>query len=361
MNEHPIARIVRAASRPLALGLLLWPALALAQLAPVELATVDRRDVIETLRLSGSLTSPRSARLSPDVEGRIVRLGVDAGARVKSGDVLFQLDDELARLELAQAIANEHEAEAELANARRRVVEVRELVSQKTFPESEARNLEAQVQRLQAVLERRRAERAFAAATLERHSHRAPFSGVIAERNADLGERVDTATNVLLLVSIDRLRLDLRVPQQYFGRVGVGTPVRVGLDAIIGEAIDTQVELVVPVSDPDARTFTVRAGIDNGAGRLAPGMSVTATLRIGTQRQAEVVPRDALIRYPDGRTTVWVAEVDQDRYVVDERLVKTGLGFDGVVEITEGLDAGDRVVVRGNESLRQGQQVRIRE
>lgn len=359
MNAYSIARIAGAASLPLAC--LLWPTLTLAQLAPVELAAVDRRDVVETLRLSGSLTSPRSARLSPDVEGRVVRLDVDAGARVKTGQVLFQLDDELARLELAQAVANEHEAEAELANARRRVVEVRELVSQNTFPESEARNLEAQVQRLQAVLERRRAERAYAAATLERHSHRAPFSGVIAERHADLGERVDTGTNVLLLVSIDRLRLDLRVPQRYFGRVGVGTPIRVGLDALAGETIDTQVEMVVPISDQDARTFTVRAGIDNGTARLAPGMSVSATLRIGTERQAEVVPRDALIRYPDGRTTVWVAQVNNDRYVVDERLVKTGLGFDGVVEIVDGLNLGERVVVRGNESLRQGQQVRIRE
>ena len=117
----------------------------------------------------------------------------------------------------------------------------------------------------------------------------------------------------------------------------------------------------MPISDPDARTFTVRAGIDNSEALLAPGMSVTATLRIGTQRQAEVVPRDALIRYPDGRTTVWVADVDDDRYVVDERLVRTGLGFDGVVEIVDGLDVGERIVVRGNESLRQGQQVRIRE
>jgi RND family efflux transporter MFP subunit len=339
----------------------LWPATGLAQVAPVELAPVERRDVVETLRLSGSLTSPMSARLSPDVEGRLVRLNVDAGARVKSGDVLFQLDDELARLELAQAVANEHEAEADLANGNRRVAEVRELVSKSTFPESEARNLEAQVQRFQAILERRRAERAYAAATLERHSHRAPFSGVIAARNADVGERVDTGANVLLLVSTDRLQLDLRVPQQYFGRVRAGTPVQIGLDALTGSTIESAVEIVVPVSDPDARTFTVRASIDNQAARLAPGMSVSALLRIGTEREAEVVPRDALIRYPDGRTTVWVAQVDGDRFIVNERLVKIGPGFDGVVEIMEGLDVGERVVVRGNESLRQGQQVRIRE
>jgi RND family efflux transporter MFP subunit len=361
MKEIVVVYLGRIINAVLLLAWLLLPTLAAAQVPPVELVTVERRDIIETLRLSGSLTSPKTARLSPDVEGRLVRLNVDAGARVKFGDILFKLDDELARLDLAQAVAAEHEAEADLANAKRRVVEVRKLVSKSTFPESEARNLEAQVERFQAVVERRVAERAYAAATLKRHSHRAPFSGVIAERNADLGERVDTDSNVLLLVSTDRLRLDLRVPQQYFQRVEVGTAITFGVDALPGRITETRVAQVVPISDADTRTFIVRAEIDNKAAQLAPGMSVSAQLRVGTAREAEVVPRDALIRYPDGRTTVWIAAIDNDRYAVTERLVQIGLGFDGVIEIVEGLSVGERVVIRGNESLQQGQQVRIRE
>lgn len=343
----------------LALIVALPPALAAAQVPPVELAAVERRDIVESLRLTGSLTSPNAARLSPDVEGRLVSLRVDAGARVQAGDILFQVDDELARLELAQARAAEHEAEADLADARRRVVDARRLVAQQTFPESEARSLEALVQRNQAILERRRAERAFAAATLERHTVKAPFAGVIAAREADLGERVSTDSNVLLLVATDRLQLDLRVPQQYFQRVVVGTPLTISLDALAGESLDAKVARVVPVSDTDARTFLVRTEVDNREGRLTPGMSVRAVLRIGTNREAEVVPRDALIRYPDGRTIVWVAEVEGDRYLVRERLVKTGLVFDGRVEILDGLAVGERVVIRGNEALREGQQVRI--
>ena len=361
MKGHHFAQLAGVVYTPLLVTALFLPTLSMAQVAPVELTTVERRDIVESLRLSGSLTSPKAARLSPDVEGRLVRLDVDAGARVKAGDILFKLDDELAQLELAQAIAFEHEAEADLANGKRRVVEVRELVSKKTFPESEARNLESQVERFAAIVERRRAERAYAAATLERHSHKAPFSGVIAERNADLGERVDTDSNVLLLVSTEQLQLDLRVPQRYFRRVAVGTVVNIGVDALPGRNIEAQVVQVVPVSDSDTRTFMVRARVGNEDGRLAPGMSVSAQLRIGTAREAEVVPRDALIRYPDGRTTVWVAATEGDRYAVSERLVKIGLDFDGVIEIVEGLSVGERVVIRGNESLQPGQQVRLRE
>ena len=341
------------------LGLAFTVELMAAPVALVELAVVERKDIVETLRLTGSLSSPLRARLSPDVEGRLISLEVDAGDRVEAGQVLFRLDDELARLELAQVIAAEHEADADLADARRRAVEARELVAEKTFPESEARSLEALVTRNTAVLERRRAERAFAAAMLERYTQKAPFSGVIAARDADLGERVDTASNVLLLVAIDRLQLDLQVPQQYFQRVTANTAVTLSLDALPGQILASRVSQVVPVSDPDARTFLVRAEIENSAGQLTPGMSVRAILRIGADRQAEVVPRDAIIRYPDGRTVVWVAAVDDDRYAVEERVVKTGLIFDDSVEIVEGLAVGERVVIRGNESLQQGQQVRI--
>ncbi len=351
-NFIDVARI------PLIIAVLL-PVLAAAQVAPVELAVVERRDIVETLSLTGSLSSPNSARLSPDVEGRLVSLEVDAGQRVKTGDILFKLDDELARLELAQAIAAEHEAEANLADAGRRVTEVTKLVAEGSFPESEARSLTALVERNQAILERLRAERAYAAATLKHHSLKAPFSGVVAERNADLGERVDTSSNVLLLVATDRLQLDLRVPQQYFQRIKTGTPVTLKLDALPGQTLTASVAQIVPVSDPDARTFRARAEIDNTAGQLTPGMSVRAVVRIGTNRKAEVVPRDALIRYPDGRTIVWVAEVDGDSYVVKERRVKTGLSFDDKLEIIEGLVEGERIVIRGNEALQQGQQVRV--
>lgn len=338
---------------------LLAPALAAGQVAPVEVASVERRAVIEALNLTGTLTSPSTARLSPDVEGRLVAMNVDAGQRVQAGETLFRLDDELARLDLRQAVAAEHEAEAELADAERRYNEVQALVRQQSFPESEARSLATRVERSRAILERRRAERARAAAMVERYTLKAPFDGVIASRNADLGERVNPDSDVLRLVAVDRLQLDLRVPQGYFGRVGRDTPVTVKIDALQNESFQASISRIVPVSDPDARTFLVRADLDNSEGRMTPGMSARAVLRIGTGRQGLVVPRDALIRYPDGRTVVWVARGEGGRRTVEERLVETGLSFDGNVEIVDGLSEGESVVVRGNEILEQGQEVRI--
>lgn len=327
--------------------------------APVELAHAERRTIVEALKLTGTLTSPKTSRLSSEVQGRVVEIKVDVGDHVQAGDILLRLDDELVRLDLAQALAAEHESKAALADAERRLREARELLDKRVFPESETRSLAAQADRDRAVRERRAAERARVAALVERHTLKAPFTGVIAARNADLGERVDPGSIVLQLVAVDRLQLDLQVPQRYFRRVGLGTPVSVQVDALPGETFNTSVARLVPVSDPNARTFLVRAYLDNSAEHMTPGMSVRGVLNIGTGRDGIVVPRDALIRYPDGRIIVWAVDGQGEQRTVSERLVKTGLAFDGVVEIKDGLSAGEPVVVRGNESLQQGQTVRI--
>ena len=328
-------------------------------LAPVELAEARRAPLVEELDLTGSLTAPRTARLAPAVAGRILGLEVDAGDRVAAGDVLVTLDDELARFELAQARAAEREAAAQLAEAERRLAEATRLARSQSFAETEVRSREAEVARAQAVLERLRAVSAYDAALLVRHVLKAPFDGVVSRRQAELGEWVGPDDPVLELVAVDRLHLDLQVPQGWFGRIDARTPLSVSLDAIPGQRFDAAISEVVPVSDPAARTFLVRARIDNREGRMTPGMSARATLRIGTGRDGVVVPRDAIIRYPDGRTVVWVATGDGERRTVAERRVEAGLSTASDVEIRDGLDAGAEVVVRGNESLREGQEVRV--
>jgi RND family efflux transporter MFP subunit len=177
----------------------------------------------------------------------------------------------------------------------------------------------------------------------------------------DLGEWVGPRTPILELVATDRLRLDLRVPQRYYGRVGTGTAVRIRLDARPEAPLVAELDRTVAVTDPEARTFLARVELDNADRRLTPGMSARATLRIDTGRSGVVVPRDALIRYPDGRVTVWVATGESGEREVAERRVRTGLVFGERVAIREGLRAGEPVVVRGNEALRDGQNVRVRD
>ncbi|MGD2083519.1 MAG: efflux RND transporter periplasmic adaptor subunit [Chromatiales bacterium] len=356
--------LIRPGRRGLAMGL----ALALAAVParaqeppPVGIAPAERTEIVEELSLTGTLTSPLAARLATEVEGRVARIAVDAGAEVSAEDTLIELDDELARLDLDQARAARREAEVELADARRRLSEVEDLARRNSVADTQVRALEAEVRRDAAVLDRRRAETAHRAAVLERHRLEAPFGGVVARRMTDLGEWVGPDTPVMELVAVDRLRLDLQVPQSYFGRVKRGTPVGVRLDALPELRLQSAIGEVVPVSDPSARTFLARVALDNGERRMTPGMSARATLRLGTGRDGLAVPRDALIRYPDGRISVWVAEGTGETRRVSERQVEIGKTFAGRVEIASGLEAGVPVVVRGNETLQEGQEVRVRD
>ena len=88
-------------------------------------------------------------------------------------------------------------------------------------------------------------------------------------------------------------------------------------------------------------------------------MSVSAVFSIQTGRSSVTVPRDAMIRHADGRRTVWVVESTASQAVVRERVVRVGLEFESYLEILEGLTAGERVVIEGNESLREGQAVSV--
>jgi len=329
------------------------------QAAPVRTITADRAPLVREIDATGSLTSPRRSRLAPEVAGRVTAIEVDAGDRVTPGERLLALDAELAQLELEQAAAAKRAAVAELDDARRRLREGKDLVERGGIGRSELASRRAEVQRLQAVLARREAERGYQRSLVERHRLEAPFDGVIERRMIAPGERASPDRPVLELIAIERLRLDLGVDQRHFTAVEAGTPIRVHFEARPDRPIDTEVDTVVPVTNPDSRTFRVRVALANDDRSLTPGMSARATLRIDTGREGVVIPRDALLRQPNGRNVVWVLERDGDRATVAERAVEPGLTFDGRVAIRAGLEAGATVVTEGNEALQSGQPVRV--
>lgn len=358
MRNPPIA--ARAAARATLIATVLAAAAAHAQRPPpVALTTAERSPIVRELALTGSLSSPQRARLAPEVTGRVTAIAAEAGDVLSAGARLLQLDPELSRIELRRAEAALRETEAELADARRRLREARELAARDNIAQTDLEGRRAEVQRLEAVLARREAERAYQAELLARHTLETPFAGVVHRRMIDLGERADPAEPAFELVATEHLWLDLEVPQGYFGAVTQGTPVRIRFDARPGEPLDDRIARVVPISDGASRTFRARVDVDNAAGRLMPGMSARAVLRIDTGREGVVIPQDGLLRYPDGRTVVWIAEGDGDERSVGEQRVRTGLKFGGRIEIVEGLTTGTTIVTEGNEALQDGQRVRV--
>ena len=325
----------------------------------VVVSTAQTDTVIKQVPLTGTITSARVAELSTEVSGQVEAVNVEVGDGVETGAALIELDHEIEQFTLTALHASTRHARAELADAKRRYQDAKRLREQKTIPENELRLREAEVEVNAAALKQKQAEEQRQRARVERHTLRAPFSGVISERQTEAGEWVEPGSPVLTLVAVDDLRIEFRVPQEFYSRINTQSALSVTLDALPGRVLDGSIEAVVPVSDARSRTFLIHVKVDAGDARLTPGMSVHGELNLTTGRQGVVISRDAILRYPDGRVTVWVIEPDSDPPTVSEKRITTGHSFDGMITIREGIQAGDVVVVRGNESLQEGQQVRI--
>ena len=351
---------MRSGIRPWwALVVLLWAGGTTAA-EPVTLAEVRAEHRQEQLPLTGTLTARRGALLSTAVAGQVTDVKVDLGDPVSADDTLLELDAELNRLARDSARAAANEARAARDDARRRLDEASTLAARRSIAATQVRGLESELEMAEAALAAARVEQRRQDALLRRHTLKAPFDGVISGKLTEVGEWVTPGTAVLELVSLDDLRADFAVPQEYFPRLTKDSPLTVRLGGDAGQAHPATITAIVPVNDPDSRTFLIRARISDPP-PMTPGMSARATLVLRGDTPSLAVPRDALVRYPDGRVTVWVAESRDGTLVAREQRLRVGPGLDERVTVLEGLSAGDRVVVRGNESLSDGRQLRVRE
>jgi membrane fusion protein (multidrug efflux system) len=325
----------------------------------VVVKTAQTEAVITQVPLTGTVTSARVSRLSTEVGGQVEAVNVEVGDRVETGAALIELDREIEQLVVVALQASIRQASAELADAKRRYQDARRLREQKNISENELRLREAEVEVDGAMLKQKQAELQRQQARVERHTLRAPFSGLISERLTEAGEWIEPGRPVLTLVAIDELRIEFRVPQEFYSGINPQSTLSVTLDALPELEFDGTIDAVVPVSDPSSRTFLIHVKVDSGDARLTPGMSVHGKLNLTTGRQGVVISRDAILRYPDGRVTVWVINPDSEPPTVSEKRVIAGDGFNGLIPIREGIQADDVIVVRGNESLQEGQQVRI--
>lgn len=319
----------------------------------------EQTALFEEVPLTGSVVSPRIAELSTEVSGIVAEIEVELGDRVRAGEPILRLNSELEALSLEAARAATEEARLELADARRRLADARRLGDIQSASEVEA--VAAEVGIDSAKMKHSQAEEKRQAARLQRHRLAAPFDGLISRKLVEPGEWIQPGQTVVELVALDGLRVDFQVPQSVYSKLDDSTALRIRLDALPGRQFDGHIEKIIPITDPVSRTFLVRSALDDPKVRLAPGMSASAVLRLDSGTRGIVVPRDAIIRYPDGRITVWVAEYEGEQARVRELRVQTGMSFNGRIAITSGLEAGALVVVRGNESLYDRQPIVVRE
>ena len=322
-----------------------------------------------TLFLTGTLLADKEASVSAKIPGRIAEISAEEGQCVNAGEVLVRLEDSEYRVAWKQAKAALPAAEAGLAQARancrlallnRKRMEA--LAKEKSIPQAkldaavaQADLAQAQVDAATAQVEQAKAALEGAQVQLDNTKVKAPFDGVVVAKMMHVGENVGPGVPVLRIVDQSRLRLKMNVPEAHFGEVDLGTTVLVQVDGYPGRAFTGKVAKKVPSVDPRSRTFIVEAVLQNPKGLLAEGMFCRAELVFEEKKGALAVPEKAIVRRPGGESVVFVVK----RSKAFERLIRTGIQERGFVEILQGLDPGETVVVGGSYGLRSGAPVDI--
>ena len=306
----------------------------------VEATKVVRQPLPQTITAVGSLRSDESVTLRPEVAGRVNAILFKEGQNVSKGMTLVRLDPAINQAEVQQAKANLVLAKSKFDRA----VEL----SQRNFISGQAKD--------EAENNLRVAEAAVALveARLAKTEIKAPFAGVIGLRVVSVGDYVKEGADMVNLESIDPLKVDFRVPETYMRQVQPGQTLTVTFDALPGRKFDGKVLAVNPLIDAAGRSVVIRAIVRNADTSLRPGMFTRVNLITRDDKDALVIPEQAIVPQGDEQFVFRIVDGKAARVKVD-----IGQRRDGKVEVLKGLNVNDMVVTAGQLKLREGMPVTI--
>ena len=338
----------RVASAPAAGGTAAGPVV-------VESALVRVRPLSEDVEAVGSLRSRQGTVVRAEVGGRVTQINFRDGQRIRKGQLLVQLDDRLQRAQVQQA-------QAELSIAETNHRRNSELVSKGFISRRGVDESAAAVQVAQAKAE-------LARATAARLRVLAPFDGGAGLRNISVGDYLKEGADIVNLEDMNAMYVDFRLPERLQARVRPGQTARVQVEALPGSAFAAVVQAVDPQIDANGRSLNVRGCIDNRLMQLRPGMFARVNTRLGDDRQALMIPEEAVVSQGGRQSVIRLRQAggegdgDALRSWSTQRVdVATGTRSAGQVEVLRGLAEGERIVTAGQQRIqRDGMPVRLTE
>lgn len=349
---------------------------------PVVVAPVQPTEVVDQMTIRATVEPWESVRLSAEVPGKLVFIGKAEGDRVNRGERLFGIDKATyqaqvtqAEAQLAMARAQQSQATAQLAQAQatasyeeaalrrnKRLLE-RGAISQDEMDRVQADRdvavaaleaAQAGVQAAESGLASAQAALEAAKVELEKTDIYAPLDGTFDAKLAELGEYVGPGSPLGDVVHTERLKAIVPVPEKDVVFVRPGETMEVRFDALGGELREGEVIFVKQVADPRTLTFPVHLAVDNADGRVRPGMIARVRLVRRKFEDAIAVPLFSVIRRADG----YHVFVEQDGQAV-QRDIELGVYDFSKVQVTEGLEPGDRLIIRGQRNLVAGDEVKV--
>lgn len=315
--------------------------------------------VTDTLRsgpkLSGTLVPEREARLRAEVSGAMLATSVEQGQRVSAGMQLGRIDDSAINDQTMSAKSGVTQAQLSVDQATRELQRSNTLLAAGAIAARDNEAAERALAGAQAQLADAKARLSMAEKNMRNTIIRAPFTGVVSERNVSVGDVVAPGTALFTIVDPSSLRLEAAVPADAIGSIRIGSPVMFAVNGYPGRAFEGKVTRINPTADAATRQVHIYATVPNSTGRLVGGLfangSVATDTRVGLMVPDKSVDQSGIspfvMRVKGGK----VEKVDVTIGLHD---VATE-----TMEITRGLTAGDTVLLGTAQGISAGTQVRV--
>jgi RND family efflux transporter MFP subunit len=329
-----------------------------ASATPVKVLKIARQRISEKLTYTGTLEPWQKINLTPDVGGKVAKIYVEEGQLVQKDQVLAELDTESVRLQLKQAEAGLAVAQANYQNAAKNKERMDRLSKEKAVSDQQVEQVRLGYEAAKAQLEQAQAGLNLARHYLDVSIMKAPWSGVVASKNAQVGDVINPmmggfspASGVLTLMDFSRVKVVVDVSENDIVRIKKGQNAFIKVPNSEGRIFQASVTLVNMTADAQAKKFRVEVTADNPGLVLRPGTFGDAGFEVNVRDGVIVLPQKAII----DNKYVFLAQ----GHKALKKEVTLGLQNADQVEITSGIQEGDLVIIEGNYGLENGSPIEV--
>jgi HlyD family secretion protein len=326
------------------------------------------------LTASGYVVARRKAVVSAKIQGRLAALRVEEGSRVREGEVIARLESDDYEAQVRRSAAAVQRAEADLAEQERLLRQAQNLLRDQVLARDQLEAAESRVRMAQATLAEAKADQGFAQAQLANTIIRAPFTGVVVRKMAEVGESVapippgvnlsTSSGAVVALADLDTLEVEADVAEANVARLSDEQPAEVTAEAFPDRKYRAVLRQIIPTADRTKATVQVKVTILDKDKDLKPEMSARIMFVEPPEKRVEgqppprpvvTVPSEAVVSR-DGKQLVF--EIREGK--VRERSIVTGPERQGQYVVREGLAGGETLVARPPQDLKEGDAVRVK-
>jgi len=327
---------------------------------PVKVFKVRKQKISEKLYFTGLIEPWRKITITPDIAGKVAKIYVEEGDKIKEGQLLAELDTRATRLQLEQAEAALAVTEANHKDAKRNMERMERLKKENAVSDQQYEKIRLAYEAAGAQLQQAKAGVNLARHQLNVSIMKAPFSGVIASKNAEVGDVINPmmggfspSSGVLTLMDFSGVKVEIEVSPSDIIRIKKGQGAFLKVSALPDRVFEGRVTIVNLTADPLTKKFKVEMKVNNPDLFLRPNTFGEVTIEVSTHEEALVVPQVAILE----DQFVFLAHEKN----AEKRKVTLGLQNAELVEVVNGVIEGDLVIVEGNYGLEDGSEIEIKE